>query len=232
MKRFYREATTAEADGGWRVLLDGRPIRTQAGNPQCVSSRRMAEWLAGEWAAQGDEIDPAGFPARDLADFAIDKVAPDPAAHVRSIMRFAETDTLCYRADPEDALYARQQEIWEPMLTTVEEKLGLRFERVSGIMHRPQRPETLSRLTDLLMKHNSCTLAGLGTLASLAASMGVGLLALEPDADAQGLWAAANLEEDWQAQQWGWDEAAKERRTKRLGEFTHAMYFARLTLSE
>ncbi|RYD83034.1 MAG: molecular chaperone, partial [Sphingomonadales bacterium] len=34
MKRFWKEVATEPADGGWRVTLDGRPMKTQGGAPQ------------------------------------------------------------------------------------------------------------------------------------------------------------------------------------------------------
>ena len=63
---------------------------------------------------------------------------------------------------------------------------------------------------------------------SLAASLTVALAALEDGAEADALWAAANLEEDWQAELWGEDLLAKERRDRRAAEFAGAHAFARL----
>mgnify|MGYP002832276079 FL=1 len=65
-------------------------------------------------------------------------------------------------------------------------------------------------------------------MSSLAASLCIGLAALESDADGMALWAAANLEEDWQIEQWGEDEEAAERRANRLAAFLKAMEFAQL----
>ena len=45
---------------------------------------------------------------------------------------------------------------------------------------------------------------------------------------ADALWAAANLEEDWQVELWGEDPLAKERRDRRAAEFAGAHAFARL----
>ena len=64
MKRFYREVAVEESGGGWRITLDGRAIKTAVGAPQIVPTRPLAEALAAEWAAQGDEIDPRGFAMR------------------------------------------------------------------------------------------------------------------------------------------------------------------------
>ena len=138
MKRFWKDASVAEAAGGFRLALDGRPIRTQGGQPQVVPTRALAEAMAEEWAGQGEEVDPKTFPLRDLADFAIDHVRPDRAATIATLLRYAETDTLCYRADPEDALYRRQRELWDPLLAGLEARHGARLHPVSGIVHRPQ----------------------------------------------------------------------------------------------
>ncbi len=229
MKRFYKEVTVAEADGNWRVLLDGRGIKTAGGRAQEVPTQALAQALAAEWAAQGEKIDPQTFPLRDLADFAVDAIGTDPALALREILPYAETDTLSYRADPEDALYQRQLAVWEPLLTAAEAKHGVQFPRVSGILHKPLSAEALARLEATLADQDAFTLAALRMLASLAASLVIALAAIEPDADAEALWKAANLEEDWQVELWGEDWEAAERRATRFTAFQLAMDFSRLS---
>lgn len=228
MKRFYREVEVAGSAGAWRVELDGRAIRTQRGAEQLLPGRKLAEALAREWREQGEEIDPAAFPLRDMADYALDIVREDRADTIDKLLAFVETDTLCYRADPDEALYRRQIEIWEPLITAFEAREGVTMERVSGIMHRPQSEETLARLRARLEALDDFTLAALQALASLAASLTVGLAALEDDADLDALWDAANLEELWQVELWGRDEQAEARREQRKGEFVSAAQFAQL----
>lgn len=227
MKRFYREAVASHGEDGWFVALDGRRVRTQGGNELTLPNEAAAQLLAGEWAAQGEEIDPSSFRYRDLADYAIDVVAPDPDAAVAALLRYADTDTLCYRAHPDEALWKRQQEVWEPLLAACESREGVRFQRVSGVIHRALDATTLQRQRVRLASLDHATLAALTTLASLAASLTVGLAALEPDADGDALWNAANLEEDWQAERWGQDEEAAVRRAKRRDDFLAAITFAR-----
>lgn len=228
MKRFYKDVTIEAADGGFGVRLDGRAIRTVGGRPQVVPSQALAEAMAAEWERQGPEIDPALFLYRDMADYAIDVVAGDPASVIGEILPYAETDTLCYRAEPDEAFAARQRLMWEPLLAGAEARLGAKFVRVSGIMHKPQPPETLARLRAELETLDAFALAALRNTASLAASLILGLAALEPQADLDALWDAANLEEDWQAELWGKDAEAMERRERRAGAFAAAARFAGL----
>jgi len=228
VKRFWNEVGVSEAEGGFHVTLDGRAIRTQGGAPQIVPTRPLAEALAEEWRAQGEEVDPRSFPMRDMADLAIDWMGPDRPAQVANLLRYAETDTLCYRADPEEPLFRRQQDLWEPLVRAAEARHGLRFERVSGIVHRPQPDATLHALRARLEQEDDFTLAALATMVPLGASLIVALAALDEDADPVRLFAAANCEEDWQAELWGTDAEAAEARSAREAAFVLAARFAKL----
>ena len=229
MKRFYREVAVEEVTGGWRVTLDGRAVKTAQGAPQVVPARALADALAAEWAGKGEEIDPAAFALRDLADYAIDMVRGDRNTAIDRLLAFAETDTLCYRADPDEPLYRRQYEIWEPLVTAMEAREGIALNRVSGVIHRAQPPQSLARLRERLESLDDFTLAALQTMASLTASLCVALEALEANAAPEALWSAANLEEEWQAELWGRDPEAEVRMEQRGLEFMCALEFARLT---
>ncbi len=227
MKRFYRQAAALPADGGgWNVALDGKPIRTQGGQAQLIPQERLAHLMAQEWQGQGDTIDVSTFPLRDMADYAIDSVATDRQAVIDKLLRYAETDTLCYRADPDEPLYRRQQEVWEPLLSDFETREGVTMQRVSGVMHRPQSAKTLAKLRTRLEGLDDFTLAALEQLASLSSSLSIGLSALAVDADLEALWRAANLEEDWQIEQWGEDSESADRRARRWADFQKAKSFA------
>jgi chaperone required for assembly of F1-ATPase len=228
LKRFYKSVSVEQAEGGFGVRLDGRAVKTVGGRPQLVPSEALAQAMAAEWAGQGEEIDTKVFLLRDMADYALDVVSADPAEAMRALVPYAETDTLCYRAEPDEAVWQRQQAVWEPILKDAETRYGLRFERVSGIIARPQPAETMARIEDLLAAKDAFALAALRNLAGLAASLVTGLLALEEEADLAALWDAAHLEEIWQAELWGSDEEAELRQKNRRAAFMAAAAFARL----
>lgn len=228
MKRFYTGCGAVAVGTQWQVKLDGRNVRTQGGLPQLVPSQPLAQAMVAEWDAQGADIDPGGFPLRDLTDYAIDVVQPDPGKVADGLLRFAETDTLCYQAEPDEALGMRQREAWEPLILATEDRLSVRFIRLAGVIHRPQPGETITALHADMVRLGAFELAALHTLASLAASLVVGLAALDPAANAQALFAASNLEEDWQAELWGKDDAATLLRARRLAGFCEAARFVQL----
>lgn len=232
MKRFYREATLDPIEQGWRVLLDGRAIKTQGGRAQVVPTQALGEAMAAEWADQSEDIDTTRFIFRDLADYALDVISPAPDETRATLLGFAETDTLCYRAYPDEPFAARQQADWEPLVCTAEACFGVRFVRVAGVIHRPQPAETLDTLRAHLASLDPFALAALHTLTSLAASLIIGLTALEPDADLATLWDAANLEELWQAELWGKEYEAEARRARRRASFLAAARFGALARGE
>ena len=225
MKRFWKTVAVEPSEGGWRVALDGRALRTQGGAPQVVPTEELAEMLAGEWSAQGEDVDPAGFPLRDMADYAIDMIAPDPAPTIDKLLRYGETDTLCYRADPDEPLHRRQWAVWEPIVSAFEAREGVRIERVSGIVHRAQPPQTLATLRHRLERLDPFTLAALEVATSLSASLCVGMFALAGEHDPHALWDAAELEEIWQAELWGADSQAQARAAQRQAGFLRAVAF-------
>lgn len=227
MKKFWSDVAVEKIECGWQVTLDERAVRTQLGAAQLVPSVQAAELLASEWRAQGDEVDPKSFVFRDLADFAIDIVRPDRKAAIAKLIAYAETDTLCYRGEPGEPLWHRQQALWEPLVAGCEARHDIHLERVCGIIARPQPEGSLATLRALLEGESDFTIAALLTQASLTASLIVSLASLEDCADAQALFTAANLEEDWQAELWGWDHAAEEVRTTRMEAFIKASDFLR-----
>ncbi len=228
MKRFYKQVTTTELEGGWRVLLDNRPIKSVGGRPQLLPTRALAELLAAEWAGQGEDIAAASFILRDMADYAIDVVGTDRDVAIRQLLPYGETDTLCYRAEPHDPLRREQDRLWEPLLTAAERRFDVRFERISGVIHRPQPASTLLGLETVLAEQDDFALAGLRNLAGLAASLVIGLTVLEDGADVDALWDAAHLEENWQAEHWGWDAEAATLHARRRATFVAAARFVRV----
>ena len=230
IRRFYKDVTLGAQPGGYQVLLDGRGVKTVGGAAQIVPTEALGEALAAEWARQGDTIDPASLPLRDMADYAIDVVSPDPAAIADGLIAYAETDTLCYRADPDEPLHAHQQAVWEPLLTGFEAAHGISLMRVSGVLHRPQPEASLAVLRQRLAALDPFVLAGVETMTTLAASLVTALTALDAghEDEPRALWQAVCLEEEWQADLWGRDWEAEERRARREVDFLRAYSFARL----
>ena len=126
-KRFYAEAGVEPREGGFALVLDGRPARTPAANPLVLPTQGMAQLIAAEWQAQEAEVDPRRMPLTRLANSAIDGVASQREAVVDSIVHYAGSDLVCYRGAEPERLAQMQGAAWDPVLDWARATLGARF---------------------------------------------------------------------------------------------------------
>ncbi|WP_446653986.1 ATP12 family chaperone protein [Blastomonas sp.] len=225
MKRFYKTVTTEPVEAGHALLLDGRSVKTPLRAPLILPTAALAEAVAAEWDAQGEEIVIAAMPLTGFANAAIDQVVPHHQRFIDDIVAYGETDTLCYRADPGDPLAERQDRDWEPILQWAENRYDIRMIRVAGIIHQPQSSHSLSRLRSVVGAMDPFVLAGFSTLAAIGGSL-IGALALWDQAfDSGTIWRAICLEELWQEELWGADAEAVAAREHRRGAFDAAWRF-------
>jgi chaperone required for assembly of F1-ATPase len=224
VKRFWTEA---RATGG-TVLLDGKPVRTPKRNALALPKTALAEAIAAEWGAVGEELDPRTLPLTGLANAAIDIVAPDPAAFAADLGRYAETDLLAYRAEGPAELVARQAAQWDPLLTWVRARYDVHVELVTGVMHRPQPEATVTRLRDALAARAPFELAALSPIVTIGGSLIASLALVERAFDADRIWTAVNLDEHWQEELWGEDALAVQARDARRRDWDAAVRFLEL----
>ena len=214
MKRFW---TTVTIDPDHVIRLDGKPVRTPGRRPLTLPQPALAGAVAEEWRAVGETVDPRLMTLTGLANAAIDRIEPDPSTFAASLAAFAESDLLCYRADSPQALVERQAALWDPLLDWARTRYDVHFEVTAGIMHRPQPPATLTRLRDAVTARSAFELAGLSPIVTISGSLVAALALIEHAATAEAVWRAAELDEDFQAEQWGRDplsEAALESRRR------------------
>jgi chaperone required for assembly of F1-ATPase len=219
VKRFYSAATAVPGPGGVALLLDGRPVKTPARAALAVPTEELAEAIAAEWNAQGEEIDPRSMPLTGLANAAIDRVAPDPGSFATGLARYGESDLLCYRADTPEPLVARQAALWDPLLDWARRRFGVEFAIVCGIIHREQPAGTVETLAAAVAEHDPFRLAALSPLVTIGGSLVIALALAEGEIGLERAWAAANLDEIWQAEQWGEDPLAAAAIESRRREF-------------
>jgi chaperone required for assembly of F1-ATPase len=225
MKRFWKDVTIDAARG---VRLDGKPVRTPGQLPLVLPNAALAEAVAEEWRAVEGDIDPRAMPLTGLANAAIERVTADPALFAANLAAHAESDLLCYRADAPPDLVARQAAAWDPPLAWATQRYDVHFEIATGVMHQPQPDATIERLAVAVAVRDAFELAGLSPVVTITGSLVLGLALIERAMDAEGVWAAANLDEDWQAEQWGVDSLAVQAREVRRAEFDAAARFLHL----
>jgi chaperone required for assembly of F1-ATPase len=222
LKRFWNSAEAApdDRDAGWRVLLDGKPMRLPGGTPLLVERRALAEAIADEWRVAGGEIGGEmsyrDVPLTRLAGTAQERIAPDAEPVILEISRYGESDLLCYRAEMPEALVRRQAAAWDPWLDWAAETLGARLLVTNGIVHVAQEPAAMAVLARAVARYDAAGLAALGVLVPSLGSLVLGLAVARGALAAEDAYAASAIDETFQAELWGEDaEAAARRRQAR-----------------
>src|SRR5690348_7888791 len=118
MRRFYKQATVAETEAGFRLLLDGKPVQTPARQPLLLPTRALADAVAEEWCNQGEQMQPLAMPLTRLVHTVLDGVRRNRVEMIAAILRFGENDLLSYRADRPTELADRQRQ-WDSHLDWV-----------------------------------------------------------------------------------------------------------------
>lgn len=213
MKRFYKETSVEAAEGSYRVLLDGRPMRTPAKTVLAVPTRPLAEAIAVEWA----EVPPAGelkvdqLPLTRLAATGLDRVRPQRQQVIADTAKYAASDLLCYRATGPDPLVERQTRLWQPLLEWADRRYAARLAATEGTTFVTQPGEALARLEAAVAAHGDMALSALYNLTHIAGSLVIALAVSEGHLAATDAFAAAQLDELYQIERWGEDPIATRR---------------------
>jgi chaperone required for assembly of F1-ATPase len=222
-KRFYKDVSTEEAEGQHRVLLDGKPIKTPGKKTVGFPDAKLAQMVADEWAAVEEKIDPAKMPLTRVCNTIVES-GDEYLAPVRAeLLKYTGNDLLFYRAEGPDSLVELQRKHWDAPLSVFEHEHGAKFELAGGVIHVAQPQESLDKIEALVNRYG---LYSAFAAMSITAITGSALLAIglrEGHFDAEQVWAAAYVDEDYQASQWGEDDQAMAARDYKRKDFNAAV---------
>lgn len=228
MKRRYKRTAAIELEGGFGIALDDKPLSTPMRRPVAVPSRALAEAMAGEWQAQGEEIRVPTMPLMQLAATVLDRVADRREEVIDELAAYGSAEVLCYRAEHPADLARRQTEAWQPLL----DWLALRFDAplaiTNGVAPKPQNPSVLAALQAAIAERNSWELAALALATHAAGSIVLGLALADQRIDAPAAWSLSLMDELYQAERWGDDPQAVARREAIRQDLLAAEEFLRL----
>jgi chaperone required for assembly of F1-ATPase len=211
-KRFYRTVTIDDEEDGFVVRLDGRVVKSPAGAKAILPSRALANAVATEWESQGDEIDAGSMPLFSLSVTVIDRVTPQRPAIIDELVAYGGNDLLCYHDADDPELGTRQAHGWTPWIDWARATLGAELVVAAGVMPVTQPPASLGALGSAVATHDDWELGMLYRATTLGGSLVLGLAMVRDEMDSAALFETAFLDELWQAEKWGSDWEAEDRR--------------------
>jgi len=225
VKRFYRETDTAEADRGWTVRLDGKPVRTPAKRPLIVPTAALAEVIAGEWASQEETVEPAAMRVNRLATTAVDLMPARRSGAVEQVVEYAETDLLCYRAVHPRALVDAQARHWDPPLDWLARTHGIRLATTTGMMPAAPDAGAVRAVAAVVAREPDWPLVGMHALTTATGSVVLALMVRARALTAAAAADAALVDERFERDQWGEEADARERERRLAADVAAAVRF-------
>ena len=217
-KRFYTNAGVVEGTDGFAITLDDKPVRTPSGRALAAPTREIADAIAAEWEAQQEFIDPLTMPMTRFANSVVDAVVDRVEAVTDDVAKYLGSDLLFYRAGHPEALVAREAAHWDPLVFWAAEALGAHFMLAEGIVHVRQ-PEPAVAAARAALPGDPWSIAAVHVVTTLTGSALLALALLRGVLDADQVWNAAHVDEDWNIEQWGVDEEVAARAGRAAGRF-------------
>jgi len=224
LKRFYKDVSIEANDAGFSILLDARPIKTPAQNQLTVPSEALAGAIAEEWTRQGEEVDVLNMHLTRLVNVALDRTGEQRGSMVDEVVKYCETDLLCFLAETPADLRTRQMTQWRPVREWAGKALDVVLMEVpGGLLAAPQPPASLEAARTYASGLDDLRLTGLNFGLGLYGSALLAMAVFEGQLSAEEAYEVSILDELFQAEQWGTDDenearlAANRRQAEALG---------------
>ncbi len=225
VKRFYKDVTVQSAEGWFGIALDGRVLETPGKLALVLPQVELAEAIADEWREQGDKIIPSSMPLTKLANTAIDRTAVQREDVCEQLLGFGRSDVVCYRADIPVDLLQHQMASWDPILDWVHAQFGARLMTGQGIAYIQQDDAAMDPLRRAISESDDFRLTGLCNVAAILGSLVLALALDRGRLTQEEAFLAAHLDELYQAEKWGEDWEAADRKAGKRKELSHLARF-------
>ncbi|GMT24523.1 hypothetical protein PFISCL1PPCAC_15820, partial [Pristionchus fissidentatus] len=165
-KRFYKDVNVInESLAGsphYKIVLDGRVIKTMGGKPLQMGSEPLAMAIAEEWAAQEEHIEQGHMRLSGLAMTAIDNPLGMTKESITSIiMEYLATDTVLFFAPENEALMEAQKARWAPLIDATNEDMNTKLTPAMDFLAEPVSAECRRKFESWLMSYDFWALNGL-----------------------------------------------------------------------
>jgi chaperone required for assembly of F1-ATPase len=199
MKRFYKFVSLGEGKKGHSVLLDGKPVKTPARKLLETPHIDLANAILQEWNGQGQKIMPSEMPMTQLLSTRIDRVGSERRAMTEALMKYLDTDLICYRASLPPEMAAAQQAAWDPWLGWFEQEFGSALATTNDL-HALRQPEAAhTALLGYVEELDDDRFTVLQVITPLCGSVVLGAAFVQGALDPKQAFACARVEENYKA---------------------------------
>ena len=197
MKRFYKSVSIERSGGGYHILLDGRPVKTKSKAFLCAMNEKIAALVMDEWENQKDEIVPNTMPFTQILNTYIDRVSSERSVMSEAILKYLDTDLLCYQTDQPQNLVSLQQECWQPFLDGFEKAFNCTLLTTTTLSAVNQSSQAHEAVEGYVHGLDDARFTVLQLVTSISGSLILALAMVHDRASANSVLAACFVEEDF-----------------------------------
>ncbi len=209
-KRFYKDVSVAQGEGGWIVQLDGRTLKTPGKITLLIPQEKAAQLIAAEWDAQTEFIRPETMPVTRLLNVAVEQTPDNRDALIAEARKYAGTDVLCYREGEVRLHHEEQAAKWNPILAWAAEQ-GVALIITDSLIAIEQDEGALDAVAKFASGLKNMPLTLFVHLVAVYGSAVLAMAVMKTHVNGEDAYELSRLDELWQIKYWGEDEEAKER---------------------
>ncbi|KAB5592612.1 ATP synthase mitochondrial F1 complex assembly factor 2 [Ceratobasidium theobromae] len=207
LNRFWKKVNVAENDGILTITLDKRPLRTPEGARLEIprTHRVLATLVAIEWENQEKLIKHHALPMTSIVSRAIDGLNHEGMriGLVAGLLKYLETDTICFHETHPPTLVKLQEEHWEPLINWAESTYGVRINKFESILGNTQPAETKEAFAKAANKLDQWEMAAFERAVLTTKSFIIALALVKGQIDVEQAARAAHVEVVSQTMRWG-----------------------------
>ncbi|KAL5511522.1 ATP12 [Sanghuangporus vaninii] len=207
LKRFWKSVDIDDRPDGIAVTLDRRALKTPSGNTIILphEKRLAAALIANEWENQDKVLRPHTLPMTSLASRAIDALREKNSRDdvIGALLKYLDTDTICFHQDSPKALVRLQNAHWKPLLSWIRDEFGLDIRVYASLFSSDQPEQTKNRLSEIVKTFDEWQLAGMERATYSTKSFIIALALVNGRIDVEEAAQAAHVEVNSQIEAWG-----------------------------
>ncbi|KAI5123323.1 hypothetical protein M0805_009344 [Coniferiporia weirii] len=207
LKRFWKTVGIDARPDGFAVTLDHRTLKTPSGNALVVppEKRLVATLIATEWENQEKVIKAHALPITSLASRVIDglRVKRTREEVCASLLKYLDTDTICYHEDHPSALVKLQDAHWRPLLAWIQDEFNVEVRVHNSLLGVEQPSGTKARFREVLESLDEWQLAAMERATYTTKSFIIALALVHGRVNVEQASQAAHVEVNSQIERWG-----------------------------
>ncbi|GLB35403.1 putative ATP12 chaperone protein [Lyophyllum shimeji] len=207
MKRFWEDVGIEKRGSTLAVTLDGRPLKTPGGKVLTLPQNKslLASLIAAEWDHQATLLKPHALPATSIAARAVDDLQEGVTrAEVQeALLKYLDTDTVCFYQDHPPQLERLQAEHWDPLLDWARKTFNVEINKAESLLSSSQPAETKEKFRKVLAKFDQWEMAAMERATYVTKSFIIALGLVTKHLTVEQAALAATVEVCSQIERWG-----------------------------